>query len=97
MNNISVAEIEVLFKLIIEKLKRDKITNVQFDMDEYWIVLTDEWNKFETAPKPAVGSLTEDIGYLKRALEENEIFTYSDLDRLAAVLRAISEIKAPSN
>lgn len=97
MSSISVTEIETLFKLVIEKLRKDKIDNIEFNMDEYWIILPDEWIDFTTPPKPAVGSLTEDVHYLKKSIEENGIFTYSDFDRLATILRVISEIEAPSN
>jgi hypothetical protein len=96
MNKISIREIEVLFKLIIEKLKKDNIDQVEFSTDEYWVILTNEWENFQITPEPAVGSLSEDIEYLKKAIEENEVVTYSDLDRLASVLRAISEFNAPS-
>ena len=97
MSSISVTEIETLFRLVIEKLKRDNIDNIRFKTDEYWIILADEWNNFASAPKPSVGSLSEDLHHLKKSIEEIEVFTYSDLDRLAAVLRAISEVEAPSN
>jgi hypothetical protein len=94
MSSITINEIEGLFKLIIEKLKRDKLNQIELNTDEYWIITSDEWSVEET-PKPAVGSLKEDIEYLKRAIEEGAIYSYSDFDRLAIVLRAISEMQAP--
>lgn len=97
MNSISVLEIEILFKLAIEKLKKDNIEYIQFDIDEYWIILSDEWAKFTSPPKLSVGSLNEDMHYLKKSIEEKGIFTYSDFDRIATLLRVISEINAPSN
>jgi hypothetical protein len=96
MNNISITEIEVLFQLVLARLKADNLNNIQIDTDEYWIILTSEWGDFTKSPEPAVGSLNEDISYLRKSIAENEIFTYSDLDRLATVLRAISEIEAPT-
>lgn len=74
----------------------DKIDDVVFDMNEYWIITTDEWNEFKDNPKPAVGSLAEDIEYLKKSIANNKINSYVDFDRLASILRAISEIKAPA-
>lgn len=97
MRRITIDEIKTLFKLSIEKLEADRIVEIEINIDEYWIILADEWSNFKEEPKPAVGSLTEDIDYLKRAIKEGAMFSYSNFDRLASLLHAISEIKAPSN
>jgi hypothetical protein len=97
MNNITIKEIEALFTLVIKRLKKDNIENMQFDFDEYWFITSDEWNNLNEIPQPAVGSLTEDIDYLKKTITQNEIFTYSDLDRLSNLLKAISEKESPIN
>ena len=96
MSTITIDEIEILFRLIIDKLKSDDFSEIVPRIDEYWIITSDEWDNFKEPPVPAVGSLNEDIAYLKRALEENLVSSYSDFDRLATVLRAISEIEAPT-
>lgn len=93
---ISIEELEILFKLVIKKLRNDKAFQFELDIDEYWIILTKEWDNLDAAPEPAVGSLVDDVEYLKRTIDEDEINTYSDLDRLASLLRAISEKQAPS-
>lgn len=95
-NIITLLEIEILFKLVINKLKKDDQHSFRLSMDEYWLILPDEWTNFETQPRLAVGSLSEDLHYLKRSVFENEISTYSDLDRLSILLRFISETLAPS-
>jgi hypothetical protein len=97
MSSINIDELEVLFKLVMDKLKKDQVKQIEFAADEYWIITSDEWVNLKNIPKPAVGSLAEDVEYLKRAIEEKEIVTYSDLDRLSTVLRFISEIQAPIN
>jgi hypothetical protein len=94
--SITVREIQVLFEMIITKLKTDKLDKLIFDLDEYWIILSHDWGNFSIDPKPAVGSLNEDVKYLKQSLKEGEIYSYSNLDRIASVLRAISEQQAPS-
>jgi len=96
MERISVNEIEKLFALIINKLKADDANNFELDLNEYWIVLADQWNNFNGNPQLAIGSLKDDVLYLKRAIEEDEIISYSEFDRLATVLRAISEKEAPT-
>lgn len=87
---ITVKSIELLLSRIVSKLKKDGISNFEFKEDEYWIILTDEWNEFNQTPKPAVGSLVDDTEFLKSVLENNELITYLELERLASVLRAIS-------
>lgn len=96
MPKITVAEIEVLCKLLIDKLKGDNLTEIEVSTDEYWIVLTDNWENFKKQPELAVGSLKDDIKYLKQAIDEGQMYAYSHLDNLASVLRAISEKQNPS-
>jgi hypothetical protein len=96
MNRISLNELEILFRLVIEKLKRDEVYQAELDMDEYWIITADEWNNFKVLPTLCVGSLSEDVQFLKEAISEDAMYTYSDLDRVATILRAISEMQAPS-
>lgn len=96
INSIETEQLEKLFNLVIQKLRKDNLKHVDFDTQEYWLISTDEWNNFNESPAPLVGSLTDDLLYLKRSIEESEIITYSDFDRIASVLRAISEKQAPS-
>lgn len=60
------------------------------DMDMYWVVQPPEWTELQQEPKPAVGSLKDDWAALQRVLE-GQMPTAVDFDRLAAVLRALSE------
>jgi hypothetical protein len=87
---ITIKAIELLLSRIVLKLKEDGISNFEFKDDEYWIILTEEWTEFNQTPKPAVGSLVDDTEFLKSVLENNELITYLELERLSAVLRAIS-------
>lgn len=94
--NLSVIEIKNLFKQIIEKLECEEIKNVVFDDDTYRFIPTDKWNSFEE-DAIEVGSLYDDIEALKLLASNEEIpCTYVDFDRLASVLRAISEIQNPA-
>ena len=80
-SSITVEEIEVLFTMIVKKLKSDKLDKINFNIDQYWIILSDEWSVLNERTEPAVGSLDEDIVYLKKAIEERKIYSYSNLDR----------------
>lgn len=46
-NIITVSEIEILFNLIIKKLKKDKRHSFRLTMDEYWLILSDEWTNLK--------------------------------------------------
>ena len=95
MTSISTSDLKVLFELLISRLEEEKILEVEFKMDEYWIIATDDWDNFEEVPAPVVGSLSDDIESLKKPIS-NDFFSFVDFDRLASVIRAISEQKAPT-
>ncbi len=97
MSKILVSEIEKLFKLLISKLKRDGIEDINIETDEYWIVLADEWNVQNNSPKLSVGSLEEDITLLKETIKNGEMHSYVDFDKISSVLRAISEKELPTS
>jgi ribosomal protein L16 Arg81 hydroxylase len=90
-NTITAKELELLFEKLFQKIKKDNVADFSFDYDEYWIITTDEWNKFDGVPEPAVGSLVDDIRFLKSVIEDDVMISYLELERLASVLRAISE------
>lgn len=94
-NELSIEEIKGLFNLVIEKLRGENTLVFSFDNDEYWNVVGSDMTDFSQTPDLSVGSLYDDINYLKRSLQENTMVSYSDLDRLAAVLKSISNIEAP--
>lgn len=96
MNTIATSEIELLFKLVINKLRADKVSHVEIPGGEYWQIPTDQWSDFEIVPDPVVCSLEDDFKYLKEAIKDLNISSYSDFDRLASLLRKISETLAPS-
>jgi hypothetical protein len=60
------------------------------DIDMYWVVQPPEWTDLQHEPKPAVGSLKDDWEALQRVLE-GQMPTAVDFDRLASVMRAVSE------
>jgi len=96
MAKISVLEIEQLFKLMIKIIKKEGIDEFEIPIDEYWVVLTDEWNNLKITPELGIGSLEEDIKFLKDTIREGEMFTFIDFEKVAQVLRAISEKMVPS-
>jgi hypothetical protein len=59
-------------------------------MDMYWVVHQPEWTDLQHEPKLSVGSLKDDWEALQQVLE-GQMPTSVDFDRLASVLRAVSE------
>jgi hypothetical protein len=79
-----------LNKIAEEYVQRGQGTLSIEGMDEYWIVEAPEWTDFQKKPELAVGSLADDWIELQKMMA-GRMPTAVDLDRLAAVLRAVSE------
>lgn len=69
---------------------------IDVEMNHYWIVLPGDWTDIENTPEPAVGSLEADWEDLQPLLRGDRPAFVGDLDRLAAILRAISETAVPT-
>ena len=95
MESISLHELEQIFKRVIEKLKSENVDEIELEKDFYRYIPTDKWDSFE-ADIYESGSLFDDSSSLKLLVNDEErLCTYVDFDRLASVLRAISQIKNP--
>ncbi|MFH1197427.1 MAG: hypothetical protein V1720_17135 [bacterium] len=94
---IEVNEINEIFRLIMEKFKKDNIISIELEEDLYWLINTDNWDVNIEKPELEVGSIKEDWEYLLKCKNNNEIFSYIEFDRMATILRAISERIAPIN
>lgn len=91
-----IADLKKLLLLIIKKLNADGVENLELVGDEYWFISQDAALDLSKTPQLLVGSLKEDFHYLNEALVEGEIFSYSSLDRVATILKLISEKQSPS-
>ena len=89
--------LEKAFEQIMTKLKSEEVEKIQLTDDYYKFIPTDEWSNVEK-DVILVGSLFDDIDSLHKVLNEsNRVFTYVDFDRIASILRAISETLNPVN
>ena len=104
MNNIKVSELKILFKKIIDKLEVEygKETELELKSIIYRLISSDKWNKFEkpedwfSASEIIQGDLQDDVLELKKLISDDKrIATFVDFDRLASVLREISEVENP--
>lgn len=91
MENISLNELELLFKVVLENLERSKIRELSFDDDNYWNVPTEDMNSFPAQPELEVGSLYDDISFLKSLLKEDYQTDFLELERLASLLKYMSK------
>ena len=89
--SIKLIELELLIAKLFSKLRKEEFEEFEFIEDPYWIIHTEEWSNFNETPKPAVGSLEDDVKYLKEVINNDEYITYLELERLASVLRAMSK------
>ncbi len=90
-------EIKIAFERIMEKLEYEGIEQIEINTDWYRFIPADEWKDF-TKDVVEVGSLNDDAESLKLMInDKNRQCTYVDFDRLASILRAISqEMNPPS-
>jgi hypothetical protein len=95
MKYIYVKDLEKIFGLIIKKLNFEGFEKIEINSDFYNYIPTDKWDSFENDIFET-GSLLDDLESLERlANNPDRPCTYVDFDRVAAILRAISEKNNP--
>lgn len=93
---VTVNEIKHIFEHLIQRISDDKIEFIDIETDYYWFITSDEWDNFSSTPNMAIGSLIDDWISLQKILRTERMVSYLDYERLASILRAISETIAPS-
>ena len=103
-STIKVSELKILFERIIEKLETEYSSDAEMELKTiiYRLIPTEKWDKFEkpedwfSASEIMQGDLQDDIMELKRlTTDKDKIATFVDFDRLASVLREISQVENP--
>ena len=95
---IKTKELEKIFNLLIKKLHFEGVESVELgENDFYWLIGPPEWTDFnKVAVEPEVGSPIDDWKSLRKLLTDKDRPTmYVDFDRVAAILRFISEDQNP--
>ena len=92
MKTIPVSTIRSILERVIEKLQATGLENLPVgDSDMYWYVPAPECYDMRSIPDLNVGSLQDDISFLEELAKNTErIPAYVDFDRLASLLRALS-------
>ena len=100
----TVTELEKIFSRIIDKLKFEigSDSQIKVKTDTYRIIPTEKWNDFNdsenwnSSKEIDLCSLKDDIKELEKLAKDKErICTYIDFDRVASLLREISQINNP--
>jgi hypothetical protein len=95
MNVIRTRDLKKIFNRIVDKLEHENIQEIEIPTDLYRFIPTDEWHKFDN-DVIEVGSLKDDIeSLLLIATDLDRPCTYVDFDRMAGVLRSISQTINP--
>lgn len=90
--DIKINDLERILVKIAEHLHSMKVNSIKIEKDSYLIIGSDAWyNVFNDGIKPDIGSLNDDWLSVKKNILEREIVTSVDLDRLASILRAVSQ------
>jgi len=104
MKKIKVSELKILFEKIIDKLETEYGKEAEFELKTiiYRLISTEKWDKFDkpedwfSASEISQGDLQDDLTELRKLItEKDRIATFVDFDRLASVLREISEVENP--
>lgn len=104
MSEIKVSELKVLFGRILEKLEREygKDTVLDLKTSAYRLIPTEKWDDFSknenwtSSSEIFLGDLGDDVMELKKLIsDKNRLTTFVDFDRLASVLREISQMENP--
>lgn len=95
MEKITIDQLGTLFANLIDHLKRMEVQEISFDEDLYWVISSEEMTVFDKPPDLMVGSLKDDITFLKTLLDEKYETEFLELERLASVLRFLSKSYSP--
>ena len=91
MIQLNIDTIEILVKRFVEKIKESKVKDFYFSDDYYWCVSEDDLTDMDKVPQLMVGSLQDDVDFLKSLIEEDYDTGYLDLERLSAIFKYLSK------
>lgn len=104
MKSIKVSELKILFEKIIDKLETEYDNEAELELNTliYRLIPTEKWDKFDkpedwfSASEISQGDLQDDLTELRKLItEKDRIATFVDFDRLASILREISQVENP--
>lgn len=95
---VELQKLKQLCNLLIDRAQESGFQEIEIDVDNYWIIVSDDRENFSTnSPNICVGSLIDDIESLQKILDGTNQPTPVDFDRLASLLLAVGERISRSN
>ena len=93
---ITVKQLKVLFDKIINKLEFDGFEQIEIARDFHSYIPSADWDKLENH-NVVFGSFFDDLDWLKKLVQDDgqPTATYVDFDRIAHILKLISETENP--
>ncbi len=87
----------IILENLVKNLKKSNIQEFKTETDFYKLIGTDEWTNFQDDNiEPDIGSLKDDWETLKLLLtDKDRPLTSVDIDRIASILRIVSEEISP--
>jgi hypothetical protein len=90
MSQIAVSEIKYVLDIFFERLSESGINSFSFEDDLYWNVPTEQMLVFPDEPVLTIGSIGDDISFLKSLKEEGYTTDYLEVEKLSALFKIIS-------
>jgi hypothetical protein len=95
MGKIYIADLKQAFARIISKLQDENCNPIELPGDLYRFIPTDKWDRFDVVTVEE-GSLYDDLKEIESLARDDERpCTYVDFDRVASLLRALSQKNNP--
>lgn len=85
-------DIEHCFHVLMGHLRQKGVTQLDLkDRDLYWTIVSPDWLSIYDEPNPSVGSLRDDHEELVKLLRDPSRASAVDLERLAHLLKYLSD------
>ena len=85
-------DLEICICILLRLARERGIDEVTLpEKDGYWVVTAPEWTNVYEDPQLAVGSFSDDAAELRKILADNERASSVDLERVASLLRRLSD------
>ncbi|WP_417612117.1 hypothetical protein [Owenweeksia hongkongensis] len=103
-NEITIKQLQTAFDRIIAKLELElgEEGHIELKTSAYRLIPTEEWSDFSkpenwySSSKIEQGDLVDDLKELKKLIKDStQPCTYVDFDRVASILREISQVQNP--
>ena len=91
MIQIDIDTIEILMNRFIKKIRESKVQDFYFNDDYYWCVSEDDLTNMDEVPQLMVGSLKDDVDFLRSLIEEDYDTGFLDLERLSVIFKYLSK------